>query len=158
MPEYLSNLDTDTLADAGLSGYSFGYRDRVRFYELDALNHVNNVVFLRWFETIRVAYVQEYGFTSYGPDDPTLVVRRVTADYLAPMFQNEPYIVAARTSVIKASSFVMDYAILAGGTLRATGEAVTVSLAGDGRTRRAHRSAAIDAVVSKDGAVREGFA
>ena len=117
MPEFLTPLDTDTLAEAGLSGYSFGYRDRVRFYELDALNHVNNVVFLRWFETIRVAYFQDYGFSNYGPDDAMLVVRRATADFLAPAFQNDEYILAARTRVIKPSSFVMEYAVTSGATL-----------------------------------------
>ncbi len=157
MPEYLTYLDADALADAGLDGFAYGYRDRVRFYELDALNHVNNVVFLRWFETIRVAYVQEYGFTSYAAGDPMLVVRRVTADFLAPMFQGESYIVATRTSVIKPTSFLMDYAVIAGGTLRATGEAVGISLGDDGKTRRAHRAEAIEAAVARDGAVREGF-
>jgi acyl-CoA thioester hydrolase len=157
MPDFLTQLDNEALAEAGLSEYSYGYRDRVRFYELDALSHVNNVVFLRWFETIRVAYVQDYSFTNYASGDPMLVVRRVTADFLAPMFQNETYIVAARTSVIKPSSFLMDYAVVAGGTLRATGEAVGISLGEDGQTRRPHRAEAIDAAVARDGAVREGF-
>ena len=35
--------------------------DRVRFGELDALNHVNNVVYLRWYETLRVLYLEAYG-------------------------------------------------------------------------------------------------
>ena len=158
MPEFLTYLDTDTLADAGLSGFSFGYRDRVRFYELDALNHVNNVVFLRWFETIRVAYFQEYGFSKYGPEDPMLVVRRATADFLAPAHQNDEYVVAARTRVIKPSSFIMDYAVTSDGTILATGDAVVVSVDRDGKTRRKHRIEAVETTVARDGAVREGFA
>ena len=158
MPEFLTLLDTDTLADAGLGGFSYGYRDRVRFYELDALNHVNNVVFLRWFETIRVAYFQDYGFSKYSPDDPMLVVRRATADFIAPAHQNDEYVVAARTRVIKPSSFVMAYAVASEGKLWATGDAVVVSVDRDGKTRRAHRPEAIESVVKKDGALREGFA
>ncbi|MGI9393759.1 MAG: acyl-CoA thioesterase [Boseongicola sp.] len=157
MPDFLTYLDADVLADAGLSGFSFGYRDRVRFYELDALNHVNNVVFLRWFENIRVAYFQDYGFSKYNPDDPMLVVRRATADFLAPAHQNDEYIVAARTRAIKPSSFVMDYAVASNGTMWATGEAVVVSVDRDGKTRRPHRNEAIEKVVSRDGAIREGF-
>ncbi len=158
MSDFLTHLDAETLARAGLDGFAYGYRDRVRFYELDALNHVNNVVFLRWFETIRVAYVQDYGFTDYGPGDPMLVVRRVTADFLAPVRQNEEYVVAARTSVIKPSSFLMEYAVAVGDSLRATGGAVGISLENDGQTRRVHRAEAIEAAVVRDGAVREGFA
>ncbi len=153
MSNYLTTLDQAALEALNIKGWSYGYTDRVRFGELDALNHVNNVVFLRWFETIRVAYVQDYKFSSYsGDDDPMLVVRRVTADYHAPMFQNEDYTITARTRSIKSSSFVMDYAAFSGGTLRATGEAVVISLEQDGKTRRAHSPEAVEAVITRDGA------
>ena len=158
-PSFLETLDAPALGAAGLVGWPYGYRDRVRFYELDALNHVNNVVFLRWFETIRVAYLQDYGLTEYSHTeaDPELVVRHLSADYLAPVFQNEDYIVTARTRLIKPSSFVMEYAVHAGGTLRATGDAVVVSLELDGKTRRAHKPDAIARMIADDGAEKVGF-
>ena len=68
------------------------------------------------------------------------------------MFQNEDYTVTARTLSIKPSSFIMDYAAFSGGTLRATGEAVVISLETDGKTRRAHNPDAVKAVLSRDGA------
>jgi acyl-CoA thioester hydrolase len=37
----------------------FVHRERVRFGDLDALRHLNNVVFLRYFETARIAYLRE---------------------------------------------------------------------------------------------------
>ncbi|MEK6217320.1 MAG: hypothetical protein N2B03_08905, partial [Boseongicola sp.] len=80
------------------------------------------------------------------------------ADFLAPAFQNDDYIIAARTRVIKPSSFVMDYAVSSEGTLWATGEAIVVSVDRDGRTRRNHNSEAIETTVVRDGAFREGFA
>jgi len=153
MPHYLNTLDQPVLAALGIDGWAYGYTDRVRFCELDALNHVNNVEFLRWFETIRVAYVVDYGFTSYnGADDPMLVVRRVTADYHAPVFQHEDYTVTARTRSLKSSSFIMDYAIFSDGSLRATGEAVVISLENDGRTRKTHKPGAVEAVLTRDNA------
>ena len=158
-PAYLDHLDAAALTAAGLTGWPFGYRDRVRFHELDALNHVNNVIFLRWFETIRVAYVKAYGLTSYshGADDPQLVVRHASADYLAPMYQDESYLLTARTTLIKPSSFVMDYAVHVEGALRATGKAVVVSLEQDGRTRRPHRPDATRRMIARDGAETAGF-
>ena len=152
MPPFLTELDRAALEAEGIQGWAYGVADRVRFYELDALNHVNNTAYLRWFETIRVAYVQAYGMSSYGPDDPQLVVRHVSADYLAPMFQDEDYIVTARTKLLKPSSFVMDYAVYVGGAIKATGVAVGVSLEADGQTRRAHKPGAIDYIVERDGA------
>jgi acyl-CoA thioester hydrolase len=154
MPPYLTTLGAAELRAEGIEGYAWGFADRVRFYELDALNHVNNTAFLRWFETARVSYMQDYGLSGYshGPDDPQLVVRRQVADYFAPMFQNESYIVAARTRLVRPSSFIMDYAVHSGGTLRSAGEAVMVSLTQDGKTRRPHRPEAVRAMVERDGA------
>ncbi|MCG6883216.1 MAG: acyl-CoA thioesterase [Silicimonas sp.] len=153
MTDYIDILDRPALEALGIDGYAYGYADRVRFYELDALNHVNNVVFLKWFETIRVRYVQDYGLTRYGaPDDPQLVVRRVTADFLAPMFQNQAYVVTTRTTLVKPSSFVMEYGLFVDGEKKAAGEAVGVSLTPDGSARQPHRPEAVARMIERDGA------
>lgn len=159
MTEFIKILNREALEAAGVSGWAYGYRDRVRFHELDALNHVNNVVFLRWFEAIRVRYVQDYGLTTYShtDDDPQLVVRHLSADYLLPMFQDEIYVVTARTRLVKPSSFVMEYAVHVEGGLRATGDCVVVSLGMDGKTRRNHRPDAVARMVRRDGAEKVGF-
>ncbi len=39
-------------------GWPFAYRERVRFGDLDAMQHMNNVEFLRFFETARIAYIE----------------------------------------------------------------------------------------------------
>ena len=152
MTDYLRTLDASDLAALGIDGWSYGVADRVRFHELDALNHVNNVIYLRWFETIRVAYLQDYGFTDYSHTDadPFLVVRAQTADYLAPMFQNETYILTARTSVLKPSSFIMEYAAHVDGKPRCTGSAVMVSLQADGKTRKPHKPQAVAYTTARD--------
>ena len=149
-----TSLDPQTLSDAGLPGFAYGFEDRVRFYELDALNHVNNVVFLRWFETIRVAYAQAYDLTTYSRTDadPQLVVRHLSADYFAPMYQNETYVVAARTRLIKPTSLIMDYAVASDGIVKAKGDCVVISLEQDGKTRRPHKPEAVKAIVARDGA------
>jgi len=154
MNEPHSLLSPSDLTAAGLDGYAYGYRDKVRFYELDALNHVNNVVFLKWFETIRVSYVIARGLTTYTPgaDDPQLVVRHLSADFLAPMYQNDVYTIAARTRTIKHSSLIMDYAVAVNGQIRGTGDCVIISLEQDGRTRRAHFPETVRTIVDLDGA------
>jgi acyl-CoA thioester hydrolase len=37
----------------------FSFVERVRFGDLDAMGHLNNVEFLRFFETARIAYIHE---------------------------------------------------------------------------------------------------
>ncbi len=155
---FIKTLDRPALEALGIEGFAYGYADRVRFGELDALNHVNNAVYLRWFENIRVSYVQDYGLTSYGaPGDPQLVVRRVTADYFAPVLQNADYVITARTTLVKPSSFVMEYGLFVESRKVAAGEAVGVSLTADGSARQPHKPEAIRTMVERDGAATEGL-
>jgi acyl-CoA thioesterase FadM len=67
--------------------------------------------------------------------DPQIVVRRQVVDYLAPILFGETYVVAMRTTRIKPSSLVMEYAVFVGDTTRATGETVIVSLTQNGTAR-----------------------
>ena len=152
-PPFLTDLDADALGRAGADGWPFGYLDRVRFGELDALGHVNNVAYLRWFETVRVRYLDAYGYF-HGTESQS-VVRHVSCDYLAPIFGTPPVLLTGRTTLVKASSFVMEYACFADG-LRATGTAVVISLGPDGRTRRDIPDEIRDRMVTRDGAMRDG--
>ena len=156
---YLTALDTAALQNQGIEGFTYGYADRVRFNELDSLNHVNNAIHVRWFETIRVQYLLDYNFTDYTATDadPFLVVRAQSVDYLLPMFQNESYIVAARTTLLKPTSLVMEYAVFVAGQTRATGSSVVISLEHDGKTRRAHKAEAVETVTARDAPRIEGL-
>jgi len=151
MTDFQNALDRPALAALGITGFTYGMADQVRFYELDALAHVNNVAYLRWFETLRVRYVQAYGLTTYSTaTDPQLVVRAQSADYLAPMFQDEPYIVATRTRLLKSSSLVMDYAVFSDKTVKSTGNAVLISLEQDGKTRRPFTDDVVARIIERD--------
>ena len=118
-PEELRKLDIR-------APWAFGMEDRVRFYELDSLNHVNNTAYLRWFETTRVHYMAEYDISYYRPQDPTLVLRAITCDFHAPMFLNESYVVTARCRSFRNTSFVKEYAVWSEGQIKVNGTAVVV--------------------------------
>lgn len=133
---FLTPLTSDQISRAGVPGrWSFGYADQVRFAELDALNHVNNVAYLSWFETARVRYFQAWGLSEYRPHDPQIVVRAQTAEYLSPMLRETPYIIATRTIAYRRTSFTMEYICFAQG-VKATGTSVLVTLEHDGVTKR----------------------
>ena len=64
------------MSDAGVApdgatreGWPFAYLDRVRFGDLDAMRHLNNVEFLRFFETARIAYIRSL-VPSHQPAEP----------------------------------------------------------------------------------------
>jgi len=48
---------------------SYVHHERVRFGDLDAMRHLNNVVFLRYFETARIAFIRDL-LPQHAPTDP----------------------------------------------------------------------------------------
>lgn len=129
---YLIPLNEDALRAEGVpEPWTYGMKDRVRFGEIDALNHVNNTAYLRWFEQFRVRYLRDYGISDYGPDAPVLVLRQVQVDYLSELKFNEDYIVVGRSAEMRSTSWTMEYAVFAGGKMRTASKAVIVMLKPD---------------------------
>ena len=149
---FLKPLGPHDLRAAGIpEPWMFGMADRVRFYELDALNHVNNTACLRWFETLRVAYMTAYGQPYGAPASPQIVVKSITAEYHKPMFADEEYIVACRVASVRRTSFVKEYSVFSG-DLRYAGSAVVVCVDQEG-TRKVPMSPEFRAnVIARDGA------
>lgn len=111
--------------------------DRVRFAELDPLNHVNNVAYLSWFETARVRYFVQCGLTSYSrpAEEPRIVIRRGEMDWLQEMRADEDYVVTARTIGYRNTSFTMEQEIWSDRARRAAFQCVIVLLSPDGAGR-----------------------
>jgi acyl-CoA thioester hydrolase len=155
----LTPLDPATLHAHGVPDvFKIGQADRVRFHELDVLNHVNNAVYLSWFETFRVAYMRDYGIADFAASGarPVLVLRNVDVAYKAPLHLDETYIVVGRSMSYRRTSWKMQYAVVARGQVCAEGHAVIVLMEQDATTRKALPQPFIDVIVAKDGAVFEG--
>ncbi|SDW36735.1 acyl-CoA thioesterase [Litoreibacter albidus] len=149
---YHTALDAGTLRALGIpEPWGFGVADRTRFAELDPLGHVNNTSYLGWFENFRIQYMKAYGIAYVGDDAAQLVLRQVQVDYLREMKLDEDYIVTGRASKLRTSSFKMDYAVWAGGSLRTTSHAIIVLLNSDG-TKRPISPALRALLKEKDGA------
>ena len=134
---FITPLAQDQIAAAGVPGHwVYGYADRVRFAEIDRLNHVNNLAYLQWFEVLRVRYFVDLGVTQYRDDDSQLVLRGQNATYLAPMHLDEDYLVACRVSEYRNTSFTIDYVCFSENLVKATGQSVIVLLEPDGKTKR----------------------
>ena len=93
----------------------------VRFRDLDALGHVNNAVFLTYFEQARLAFwVAMHPGTAPGePLDATqvgFVLARAECDYASPALLGERLLVGCRASDFGTSSFALDYRVVAAGS------------------------------------------
>lgn len=83
--------------------------ERVEFNEIDMLGHVNNVIYFRWFETIRVAYLIERGLFPAKEDAFYAVVKWQEAEYVKPLFMNETVAITCRTAQYGRTSFMTEY-------------------------------------------------
>lgn len=134
---YHTPLLGDDLRALGIpEPWSFGTADRVRFGEIDALQHVNHTAYLRWFETFRIAYFRAYGVSDYGPDSPRIVLKSIAAEFLKEMVVAQDYVVTGRTTSFRNTSWVMVYGVWTDQGLQATGSSVLVQLEKDGSAKQ----------------------
>lgn len=110
--------------------------DRVHHDELDALNHVNNTVYFKWFERLRVRFAEVYGIGLIGDDNsPRTVIRSGEIRYLEEMLMGEDYVVTTRCSALRRTSYSLRQEIWAAGRQRASFDCVMVLLAQDSSER-----------------------
>ncbi|MGF1733992.1 acyl-CoA thioesterase [Photobacterium satsumensis] len=112
-----------------LEGYPIVTEIPVAWGEMDALNHVNNVVYFRYFETARLEYfagiglMEEMQATQVGP-----VLSETSSRYRRPVTYPDTLLVGSRVSVLADDSFVMEYIIVSKqqGAVTTTGTAKVV--------------------------------
>jgi acyl-CoA thioester hydrolase len=81
--------------------------------EMDAYGHLNNIYYLRYFETARIQYFREIGLvdmkleTGLGP-----ILAQTTCKYHKPLQYPDQVIAGAKVKSMSKSSFVMDYLIV----------------------------------------------
>ncbi|WEM44284.1 thioesterase family protein (plasmid) [Photobacterium sp. DA100] len=96
-----------------LEGYPIVTEIPVAWGEMDALNHVNNVVYFRYFETARLDYfagiglMEEMQATQTGP-----VLSETSSRYRRPVTYPDKLLVGSRISELTGDSFVMEYKIV----------------------------------------------
>lgn len=77
---------------------------KVRFYETDALGHVNNTVIPAWFETGRLPVFEL--FTEQGnPYEISLIVANLNVDFIRPVYFGHPVTLKTYIARIGNSSF-----------------------------------------------------
>tara|TARA_Y100000589_G_C27182013_1_gene641180 strand:- start:2282 stop:2722 length:441 start_codon:yes stop_codon:yes gene_type:complete len=88
----------------------------IQWGEMDAFNHVNNVVYIRWFETSRIELFRKM----WGDDDVNLqeilkgdgvgpILANFNINYNSPLFYPDTAFVFTKISAIGNSSFGVDH-------------------------------------------------
>ena len=86
------------------------YPIQVRWGDMDALAHVNNVAYVQYLEQARVRLIESGGFGD--PLDIRVVVARHEVDYVAPLtYRAEPVLCDIWVSDIRRRSFRLEYVV-----------------------------------------------
>ena len=96
-----------------LEGYPVIVEIPVAWGDMDAFQHVNNVVYFRYFESARIAYAAKIGLHAYreqtglGP-----ILGSTSCRYKLPLTYPDTVSVGARTVDVGEDRFTMQYAIV----------------------------------------------
>lgn len=106
------------------------YTDHVRFGDLDAMRHLNNVAFLRFFESARVEFLNDRvtGRDAGDPEHAQLIFAECHIRYRATGRYRDRLRIELWTSELQRSSFRIEFAMRAdpGDRLLAEGYGVLV--------------------------------
>ena len=108
----------------------FVHVERVRFGDLDAMRHLNNVVFLRYFETARISYLRHL-IPSHDPAHPEndqfgLIFAECHINYRSPAHFDDQVAIECSVSDVARSSFRVPFRMSVGERLVAEGYGVLV--------------------------------
>ncbi|MBN1632504.1 MAG: acyl-CoA thioesterase [Thermoleophilia bacterium] len=102
----------------------------VRWGDMDSLGHVNNILYLQYFETARIEYLLRLGVPSPGPGwrENGLIIKSVSCRFLAPVTFPDTLSVGARITHLGRDRALMTHAAVSQSTgeLAATGDAMIV--------------------------------
>jgi acyl-CoA thioester hydrolase len=92
---------------------TFVHRERVRFGDLDAMRHLNNVVFLRYFETARIAFLRQIA-PGHDPANPQrgplgLIFAECHIRYRSPVTFDEEVAIACSIGEVRRSAFQVNF-------------------------------------------------
>ena len=98
--------------------FRFEHPIEVRFNDTDAFGHVNNAVYLTYFEAARAGYYARVAGTPFGTGahaaERTFVVAEATVVYRRPAFFGEQLLVGVRFSWTSRTAFGLEYRVRAG--------------------------------------------
>jgi acyl-CoA thioester hydrolase len=103
----------------------FTHTERVRFGDLDAMRHLNNVVFLRYFETARIAYIRSL-LPDHDPAHPEqakwgLIFAECHINYRSPVYFDEEVAVDCSIGEVRRSAFQVLFTMRVGERVAAEG-------------------------------------
>lgn len=98
----------------------------VRWGDMDALGHVNNIVYFQYFEITRLSWFEALGFPPLATTEQGMVIVDNYAQYLKPVVYPKHVTIRMGGHSPGKSSFISTYVLIADNELYTTGTAKVV--------------------------------
>jgi acyl-CoA thioester hydrolase len=103
------------------------YYPEIRFFDIDAIGHVNNTVYFTYLEMARIHFFgqligKEWNWTENG-----VLVAHNEIDYIKPVLFEDKIAIHIQVLKVGSKSFTLGYEVKCGDTLHAKGSSVMVS-------------------------------
>jgi acyl-CoA thioester hydrolase len=99
---------------------------KVRFSDCDMMQHVNNAVYLNYFEETRIHYFRQLLGADWDWNKEGILLRKNELEYLKPVFLHDPVEISCFLKHVGEKSFTLAYEVRVNGDLRTTGTSVLV--------------------------------
>jgi acyl-CoA thioester hydrolase len=106
-----------------LDGYFVTIQIPVAWGEMDAFGHVNNIVYFRYFESVRIAYFERMGVMEHMKDTGVgPILASTQCRFRVPLTYPDTVTAGARVHSIEADRFTMHHCIVSHKLLKVAAE------------------------------------
>ncbi len=121
------------MIDDMLDGFEVVVTMPVAWGDMDAFQHVNNIVYFRYFEDARIAYFERTGIAGLSgrPCGIGPILASTSCQYKAPLLYPDEVRIGARVTSVGEHSFEMEYRIVSVAAHAIAAEGVGVVVAYD---------------------------
>lgn len=130
----VNNNSVDDNRPSELADYPIIHQQPIHWGEMDAFNHLNNVVYYRYAESARIGYLQALGMFD---GSMVTVLAQSSCQYLRPVTYPDTLLLGVRCQRLGNTSIVMEYSYYscAQEAIVAIADAVIVRLDSDGKDK-----------------------
>ena len=121
------SVNKEQMLPTELINYAVIHQQPIQWGEMDAFNHLNNVVYYRYAESARIAYLRILGMFD---GSMVTMLAQSSCQYLRPVIYPDTLLIGVRCQRLGTSSIVIEYAYYSRQqqVIVATAEAVIVRL------------------------------
>ncbi|MES2590097.1 MAG: acyl-CoA thioesterase [Bacteroidota bacterium] len=100
---------------------------QIRFSDIDLMGHVNNAVYLNYFESARMHYLVSLLGADWDWRKNGIILKTNEIEYISPVFLTDKPSVSVFLDAIGTKSFTLAYELTVNGIIKTKGKSVLVS-------------------------------